>query len=167
MTASRGSVTGYTRGSMFGFIVSRVLQAVPVLLIVGFLAFSLFAYIGDPMAIMLPQDHTEAQRLQLIHELGLDQPFFVQYWRFLVNALHGNFGNSYRMAKPVAELIADRLPATMELAITATVLAFAVGVPMGVYTGPPRTGFLSRLFMVVSLVAVSLPTFLLGILLIL
>jgi len=152
---------------MFGFIASRILQAIPVLLIVGFLAFSLFAYIGDPVAIMLPQDHTEAQRLQLIHELGLDQPFFVQYWRFLVNALHGNFGNSYRMAKPVAELIADRLPATMELAITATVLAFAVGVPMGVYTGIHRTGFLSRLFMVVSLVGVSLPTFLLGILLIL
>ena len=152
---------------MFGFVASRILQAIPVLLIVGFLAFSLFAYIGDPVAIMLPQDHTEAQRLELIHDLGLDQPFFVQYGRFLLNALHGNFGNSYRMAKPVAELIADRLPATMELAVTATVLAFAIGVPMGVYTGINRNGWLSRLFMIVSLVGVSLPTFLLGILLIL
>ncbi|MBS0643807.1 MAG: ABC transporter permease [Proteobacteria bacterium] len=152
---------------MFGFVASRILQAIPVLLIVGFLAFSLFAYIGDPIAIMLPQDHTEAQRLQLIHDLGMDQPFFVQYWHFLVNALHGNFGNSYRMAKPVLDLIADRLPATLELAVTATVLAFLIGVPMGVYTGINRNGWLSRVFMVVSLVGVSLPTFLVGILLIL
>ncbi len=152
---------------MFGFIVSRILQAIPVLLIVGFLAFALFAYIGDPVAIMLPQDHTEAQRLQLIHELGLDEPFFVQYWHFLLNALHGNFGNSYRMAEPVGSLIAERLPATMELALTATVLAFVIGVPMGVYTGIHRNSWLSRLFMAVSLVGVSLPTFMLGILLIL
>src|SRR4051794_28719079 len=152
---------------MFGFIASRILQAIPVLLIVGFMAFSLFAFIGDPVAIMLPQDHTEAQRLQLIHDLELDQPFFVQYWHFLLNALHGNFGNSYRMARPVAALIAERLPATMELAVTATVLAFPIGVPMGVYTGIHRTGLLSRLFMIGSLVGVSLPTFLLGILLIL
>jgi peptide/nickel transport system permease protein len=152
---------------MSGFIVSRILQAIPVLLIVGFLAFALFAYIGDPVAIMLPQDHTEAQRLQLIHELGLDEPFFVQYWHFLLNALHGNFGNSYRMAEPVGSLIAERLPATMELALTATVLAFVIGVPMGVYTGIHRNSWLSRLFMAVSLVGVSLPTFMLGILLIL
>jgi peptide/nickel transport system permease protein len=152
---------------MFGFIASRLLQAIPVLLIVGFLAFALFAYIGDPIAIMLPQDHTEAQRLQLVHDLGLDQPFFVQYWHFLLNALHGNFGNSYRMAQPVAQLIADRFPATMELAITASVLAFIIGVPIGVYTGINRSGVLSRVLMVVSLVGVSLPTFLLGILLIL
>ena len=78
---------------MFGFIASRILQAIPVVLIVGFMAFALFAYIGDPVSIMLPQDHTEAQRLQLVHDLGLDQPFFVQYWHFLLNALHGNFGN--------------------------------------------------------------------------
>jgi peptide/nickel transport system permease protein len=152
---------------MFGFVASRLLQAVPVLLVVGFLAFSLFAYIGDPVSIMLPQDHTDAQRLQLVHDLGLDQPFFVQYWHFLLNALHGNFGNSYRMAQPVGALIAERLPATMELAIIASILAFAIGVPLGVYTGINRNGFLSRLIMVVSLVGVSLPTFVLGILLIL
>ncbi|HVZ07450.1 ABC transporter permease [Rhodopila sp.] len=152
---------------MFGFIASRILQAIPVLLVVGFLAFALFTYVGDPIAIMLPQDHTEAQRLQLIHDLGLDQPFIVQYWHFLLNALHGNFGNSYRMAQPVLTLIGERLPATLELAVTATILAFAIGVPMGVYTGINRTGWLSRLFMIVSLIGVSLPTFLLGILLIL
>jgi peptide/nickel transport system permease protein len=152
---------------MVGFIGSRLLQAIPVLLVVGFIAFALFAYVGDPVSILLPQDHTEAQRLQLVKDLGLDQPFFVQYAHFLWLALHGNFGISYRLAQPVAGLIAERLPATLELAVTASVLAFAIGVPMGVYTGIHRTTLLSRLFMTVSLAGVSLPTFLLGILLIL
>jgi peptide/nickel transport system permease protein len=152
---------------MFGFVASRILQAVPVLLVVGFIAFALFDYVGDPVSILLGQDHTEAQRLQLVHQLGLDQPFFVQYGRFLWTALHGNFGISYRLAQPVSSLIASRLPATLELALVASMLALLVGVPMGVYTGIHRDTALSRLFMVVSLVGVSLPTFLLGILLIL
>src|SRR3984885_12989806 len=152
---------------MFGFIGSRLLQAIPVLLVVGFIAFALFDYVGDPVNILLGQDHTEAQRLALIKQLGLDQPFFVQYGHFLWLALHGDFGISYRLAQPVSSLIAERLPATLELAVTASVLAFAIGVPMGVYTGIHRDTFLSRLFMLVSLVGVSLPTFLLGILLIL
>ncbi len=152
---------------MFGFIASRILQAVPVLLVVGFIAFALFDYVGDPVSILLGQDHTEAQRLELIHQLGLDQPFFVQYGHFLWAALHGNFGISYRLAQPVSSLLAERLPATLELALTASILALAIGVPMGVYTGIHRDSALSRLFMVVSLVGVSLPTFLLGILLIL
>ncbi|HET6308708.1 MAG TPA: ABC transporter permease [Rhodopila sp.] len=152
---------------MFNVIGSRLLQAIPVMLVVGFIAFALFAYVGDPVNILLGQDHTEAQRQALIHELGFDQPFFVQYARFLWNALHGNFGISYRLAQPVGSLIAERLPATMELAVTASVLAFAIGVPMGVYTGIHRNTLLSRLFMTASLVGVSLPTFLLGILLIL
>ena len=134
---------------------------------VGFIAFALFAYVGDPVTILLGQDHTEAQRLALIKQLGLDQPFFVQYARFLWTALRGDFGISYRLAQPVSALIAERLPATLELAITASVLAFIIGVPMGVYTGIYRNSVLSRLFMIVSLVGVSLPTFLLGILLIL
>ena len=152
---------------MFGFILSRVLQAIPVLLVVGFIAFALFAYVGDPVTILLGQDYTEAQRQALVQALGLDQPFFVQYARFLWTALHGDFGISYRIAQPVSTLIADRLPATLELAVTATILAFCVGVPMGVYTGIYRNSLISRVFMVVSLIGVSLPTFLLGIILIL
>jgi peptide/nickel transport system permease protein len=152
---------------MFGLIGSRLLQAIPVLLVVGFIAFALFDFVGDPVNILLGQDHTEAQRVALTEQLGLDQPFFIQYGRFLWTTMHGNFGISYRLAQPVGSLIAERLPATLELAITASVLAFAVGVPMGVYTGIHRSGLVSRLFMVVSLVGVSLPTFLLGILLIL
>src|ERR1700744_1621924 len=152
---------------MFGFIGSRLLQAIPVLLVVGFIAFALFAYVGDPVSILLGQDYTAAQRADLIKQLGLDQPFFVQYGRFLWTALHGDFGISYRLAQPVGSLIAERLPATVELAITASVLAFVIGIPMGVYTGIYRNSALSRLFMVTSLIGVSLPTFLLGILLIL
>jgi peptide/nickel transport system permease protein len=152
---------------MFGIIGARLLQAIPVLLVVGFIAFALFDFVGDPVNILLGQDHTEAQRIALVQQLGLDQPFFVQYARFLWIALHGDFGISYRLAQPVGSLIADRLPATLELAVTASVLAFAIGVPMGVYTGIHRSSVLSRVFMIVSLVGVSLPTFLLGILLIL
>jgi peptide/nickel transport system permease protein len=152
---------------MFAFILSRVLQAIPVLLIVGFIAFAMFKFVGDPVTIMLGQDYTEAQRVALVHTLGLDQPFFVQYATFMWNALHGEFGVSYRLARPVMDLIAERLPATLELAAAAAVLALAIGVPMGVYTGIHRTSAASRLFMIFSLVGVSLPTFLIGILLIL
>ncbi|HUB13126.1 MAG TPA: ABC transporter permease [Acetobacteraceae bacterium] len=152
---------------MLAFILSRILQAIPVLLVVGFIAFAMFAYIGDPVASMLGQDYTEAQRQALVHQLGLDQPFFVQYVHFIWAALHGNFGISFRLAEPVGSLIASRLPATLELAIASTVLAVVVGVPLGVYAGIYRDSWLSRLIMVVSLVGVSLPTFLLGILLIL
>jgi peptide/nickel transport system permease protein len=152
---------------MFAFIISRLLQAIPVLLVVGFISFAMFAFVGDPVTIMLGQDFTEAQRVQLVHQLGLDQPFFVQYARFMWAALHGEFGISYRLARPVSQLILERLPATMELALTAAMLALLIGVPMGVYTGIRRNGLLARVFMVFSLVGVSLPTFLIGILLIL
>ena len=152
---------------MVRFIGARLLQAIPVLLVVGLIAFALFNYVGDPVSILLGQDHTEAQRLALVRQLGLDQPFIVQYGRFLWSALHGDFGISYRLAQPVGRLLAERLPATLELAITASALAFAIGIPLGVYTGIHRNTPLSRLFMVLSLAGVSLPTFLLGILLIL
>jgi peptide/nickel transport system permease protein len=152
---------------VLAFIISRILQAIPVMLVVGFLAYALFTFVGDPVTIMLGQDHTEAQRQVLIHQLGLDQPFFIQYAKFMLAALHGNFGISFRLAQPVASLIAERLPATLELAFTASVLATLMGIPLGVYTGIYRNSPLARLFMVISLIGVSLPVFLLGILLIL
>lgn len=152
---------------MFAFVVSRILQAVPVVLVVGLIAYAMFAFVGDPVTIMLGQDYTEAQRVALVERLGLDQPFFVQYAKFMGNALRGEFGISYRLARPVMDLIAERLPATLELALTAAALALLVGVPMGVYTGIHPNSVLSRAFMVFSLIGVSLPTFLIGILLIL
>ncbi len=152
---------------MFSFIVSRILQALPVMFVVSLISFAMFAYVGDPVAIMLGQDFTEAQRAALVRDLGLDQPFFVQFFTFLGKAVQGEFGLSYRLSRPVAELIAERAPATLELALCAAFLALAVGVPMGVYTGLYRHSWLSRFFLTFSLIGVSLPTFLIGILLIL
>ena len=152
---------------MIAFILARIVQAVPVVLVVGLIAYAMFAYVGDPVTIMLGQNYTAAQKAALIHQFGLDQPFYMQYARYIWHALHGEFGVSYRLARPVSTLLAERLPATLELAFTASLLALAVGLPMGVYAGLHRTSPLSRLFMVFSLIGVSLPTFLIGILLIL
>ncbi len=152
---------------MPAFILSRLFQAIPVLLIVALVSFAMFKYVGDPVTTMLGQDYTEAQRVALVHQLGLDQPFVVQYAKYIWAVLHGNFGISYRLAQPVVGLFAERLPATLELAFTASVLALLIGLPLGVYTGINRNSWLSRLVMVLSLAGVSLPTFLLGILLIL
>ena len=152
---------------MIAFVISRLLQAIPVVLVVGLIAFAMFAYVGDPVTIMLGQNYTAADKVNLIHHLGLDQPFFVQYGRFMWRAMHGDFGLSFRLDRPVITLLAERMPATLELVATAAVLALAIGIPMGVYTGLHRNGALSRAFMVFSLIGVSLPTFLIGILLIL
>lgn len=152
---------------MFAFVVSRILQSIPVLLAVAMISFAMFAYVGDPVAIMLGQDFTEAQRAALVAELGLDQPFWVQFARFALHAAEGEFGLSYRLSRPVADLIAERAPATLELAFCAAAVALAIGVPMGVYTGLYRNSWLSRAFLTFSLIGVSLPTFLIGILLIL
>jgi peptide/nickel transport system permease protein len=152
---------------MIAFVIRRLLQAVLVMLAVGFVGFSLFAYVGDPVSIMLGQDYTQEARQRLIQDLGLDQPFFVQYARFIAGAAQGEFGISYRLARPVSELLLERLPATLELSLCAAVLALAAGVPLGVYCGLNRDGWLARLLLSVSLIGVSLPTFLIGILLIL
>jgi len=152
---------------MSAFVLQRLFQAVIVMVVVAFVAFALFAYVGDPIAIMLGQDYTVQDRDRLVKELGLDQPFFVQFARFIVNFIQGDWGISYRLARPVDQLIIERLPATLELSLVAAGLALLVGVPMGVYTGLKRDSWLSRLFMTLSLIGVSLPTFLIGILLIL
>jgi peptide/nickel transport system permease protein len=152
---------------MFAFILSRILQAIPVMLVVALISFAMFAYVGDPVSIMLGQDFTEAQRAQLIKDLGLDQSFFMQFATFIGNAVQGEFGLSYRLSRPVAQLIGERAPATLELALCAASIALVVGVSMGVYTGLYRNSWLSRAFLTFSLVGVSLPPFLIGILLIL
>lgn len=152
---------------MFAFILARLLQSVPVLLAVAFISYGMFAFVGDPVTAMLGQDFTAAERQAMIHQLGLDQPFYLQYLHFLWNVLHGDFGLSYRLARPVGELIAERLPATMELAGSAAVLSLLIGVPLGVFTGINRNSALARGLMTLSLIGVSLPTFLIGILLIL
>jgi peptide/nickel transport system permease protein len=152
---------------MLAFILRRLAQAVAVMLTVGIIAFALFRYVGDPVVFMLGQEATPEDRARLTRELGLDRPFYAQYAGFVARALQGDFGFSLRQLRPVSTLIAERLPATLELSLAAALLALAVGVPMGVYTALRRTAWLSHVFLAVSLIGVSLPTFLIGILLIL
>lgn len=152
---------------MFAFILRRLIQAVIVMVTVAFISFMLFQYVGDPVTFMLGQDATQEQITELRKALGLDQPFIVQFWHFLINAAHGEFGISLRQGAKVSSLIAERFPATFELAMVAAVLALVIGVPMGVYAALRRGTFMSQMFMTLSLLGVSLPTFLIGILLIL
>ena len=152
---------------MFAFVLRRLLQAVVVMLTVAFIAFMLFQYVGDPVTNILGQDATPAQRQQLRADLGLDQPFPVQFARFVGNAVRGEFGLSLRQGRKVSSLVAERLPATLELSFLAAVLALLIGIPMGVYSALKRGTFLSQTMMTISLLGVSLPTFLIGILLIL
>jgi ABC-type dipeptide/oligopeptide/nickel transport systems, permease components len=152
---------------MLTFIARRLLQSLLVMLAVGLIAFSMFRYVGDPVANMVGQDTTPEQRIELRQRLGLDDPFIVQFGRFVADAARGDFGISYRHRRPVSELLAERLPATLELSFVSAVMALALGIPMGVYTALRRRGLLSRAFMTVSLIGISLPTFLIGILLIL
>ena len=136
---------------MLSFIVRRLLQSVVVMLTVALIAFSLFRYVGDPINNMVGQDTSALEREQLRQKLGLNDPLVVQFARFVGDAARGEFGISYRLRRPVSELIAERLPATLELSIIAAAIALLVGVPMGVYTGLRREGFLSKLFMTLSL----------------
>lgn len=152
---------------MLAFILRRLAQAVLVMVSVALVAFMLFQYVGDPVVFLLGQDATREQIQALRADLGLDKPFIVQFWHFLLNAVQGEFGFSLRQGTQVSQLIAERLPATLELALVAAFLALAVGIPMGVYAALKRGSFVSQLFMTVSLLGVSLPTFLIGILLIL
>jgi peptide/nickel transport system permease protein len=152
---------------MFAFIVRRLAQAAVVMVTVAFISFMLFQFVGDPVIFLLGQDATAEQVRELRAALGLDQPFIVQFWHFLGNAVQGEFGISLRQGTKVSFLIAERFPATLELALVAAFLALALGIPMGVYAALKRGTFMSQVFMTVSLLGVSLPTFLIGILLIL
>lgn len=152
---------------MFAFIVHRLLQAAGVMLVVGLVAFALFQYVGDPVSIMLGQDITDADRIRLTRELGLDQPFVVQFYHFVINAAQGDFGISLRQGQKVSSMLLDRIPATLELSFAAAVIALAVGIPLGVFTALRRKGWAANAVLALSLLGVSLPTFLIGILLIL
>ena len=148
------------------YIFKRVAQSGLVLLVVGLVAFSMFRFMGDPIDNMLGQERTQADVERLRDELGLDLPFPVQYWNFLSDAVQGNFGVSYRQGRAVSEIIAERIPATLELAAVSAVLAISLGIFLGVFTAIRRDGWLANLIMSTSLIGVSLPTFLIGIMLI-
>ncbi|OYV02110.1 MAG: ABC transporter permease [Burkholderiales bacterium PBB5] len=152
---------------MIAFVLRRLLQALVVIAAVAFIAFMLFQFVGDPVTNLLGQDATPEQRQQLRADLGLDQPFVVQFARFAGNALQGEFGISLRQGRKVSTLLAERFPATLELALLAAVMAMLMGIPLGVYAALRRGTFMSQAVMTGSLLGVSLPNFLIGILLIL
>jgi len=149
------------------FIVQRLFQSVLVMLVVALIAFALFNFVGDPISNMVGQDTSQADREKLRQELGLNDSFVVQFARFVGRAARGNFGMSYQQARPVGQIILEKMPATLELSLIAALLSLLLGVPMGIYTGINRHSWTSQAMLAVSLVGVSLPTFLIGILLIL
>ena len=135
-----------------------------VMLVVAFVSFSLFNFVGDPINNMVGEETSDEERDQIREDLGLNDPVHVQFIRFTGNVLKGNFGISYQLRRPVSELITERLPATLELVIISAVIALVSGTLLGVYTGINRKGFLSDVILAISLLGVSLPTFVIGIL---
>lgn len=151
---------------MLVFILRRLAQAAIVMLSVAFIAFMLFQYVGDPVNNLLGQDATEEQRAALRKDLGLDQPFPVQFARFVGNAVQGEFGISLRQGRKVSALIVERFPATLELALVAGLIALGLGIPLGVYAALRRGKASAQLLMTGTLFGVSLPNFVIGIVLI-
>lgn len=151
---------------MFQFLVRRVFQSSFVLLVTGLIAFSMFRFVGDPIENMMGQERTDADIELLREKLGLNDPFFIQYKDFLIDAAHGDLGISFRQGRPVVDVLIERLPATLELAAVSAFLAIFLGVSLGVYTAINPKGWFTNIILTVSLIGVSLPTFLIGILLI-
>jgi len=134
------------------------------MIVVSFVSFSLFNYVGDPVHNMVGQEASTEKRQEIREKLGLNDPIHTQFLRFVGNAVKGEFGLSYQLRRPVSDLIAERLPATLELVFISAVIAIVSGVVLGVYTGINRDGFLSNVILILSLFGVSLPTFVIGIL---
>jgi peptide/nickel transport system permease protein len=151
---------------MLAFTLRRAIQAVGVMIAVGIIAFSMFRFAGDPVNQMVAIDTSAAERAEIRQSLGLDDPIVVQFARYFANAVQFKFGMSYQFRQPVATLLKERMPATLELATVATIFAMVFGILMGVYSALRRDSALARIFQGVSLIGISLPTFLIGILLI-
>src|ERR1700742_3280286 len=151
---------------MLAFTLRRAIQAIGVMIAVGIIAFSMFRFAGDPVSQIVSLDTSAAERAEIRKSLGLDDPVVVQFIRYFVNAAQFKFGVSYQFRLPVADLLKERMPATLELATCATILALVFGILMGVYSALRRDTLLTKLFQAISLIGISLPTFLIGILLI-
>ncbi|MEP3246663.1 MAG: ABC transporter permease [Sneathiella sp.] len=152
---------------MISFLFKRLMQSIIVMFTVALIAFSMFRFVGDPINNMVGQDTSEQERIELRERLGLNDPVPVQFGNFILKAAQGDFGRSYKYQVPVSDLIFARMPATLELALVSAILALVIGIPLGVYTALKRNGIISKFVMTLSLVGVSLPPFLIGILLIL
>lgn len=151
---------------MLAFVLRRVVQAVLVMIVVSLIAFTLFRFVGDPVNQMVGIETSAQERAELRQQLGLNDPVVVQFSRFIWNAAHFDFGASYQFKQPVIDLLKERFPATIELSVISALLSLVLGIPMGVYSALHRNSWLSEIIQTVSLIGISLPTFLIGILLI-
>jgi peptide/nickel transport system permease protein len=151
---------------MLIFLMRRLLQSVLVLLVMSLLVFLGVYAIGNPVDILISPDANQAERLKIIAAFGLDQPLWRQYGLFLQNAAAGNLGRSFAFATPALGLILERFPATMELAVSAMLLSVVVGIPLGLLAGLRPHGFIGKTIMTVSILGYSLPTFWVGLMLI-
>jgi peptide/nickel transport system permease protein len=151
---------------MFYYFLKRLFQSVLVMLIVAFVSFSLFNFVGDPVNNMVGQEASDERREEIRDKLGINEPIYIQFFSFVENITQGNFGISYQLKRPVSQLISERMPATLELVFVSALIAILTGVFLGVYTGINRDSFISKIILVISLAGVSLPTFIIGIMLI-
>ena len=151
---------------MLSYFFKRLLQAILVMIVVAFVSFSLFNFVGDPVISLTGEDSSIERQAEVREAIGLNDPIYIQFSRFLGNVIQGDFGISYQLKREVSDLIAERMPATLELVFVSAILAIVVGVILGVYTGIHRDSFVSNIILVVSLAGVSLPTFIIGIMLI-
>ena len=151
---------------MFGYFLKRLLQAILVMIVVAFVSFSLFNFVGDPIISLTGEDSSIERQAEVREALGLNDPIYIQFTKFLGNVIQGDFGISYQLKREVSDLIAERMPATLELVFVSALLAIVIGVILGVYTGIHRDSFVSNIILVISLAGVSLPTFIIVIMLI-
>lgn len=151
---------------MLSFILKRLIQSIFVMLAVSLLAFSLFRYVGDPVAVMVGQETSIEDQERLREQLGLNDPVIVQYTRFLGNMLTGDFGFSYRTRQPIGEMFRQRMPATVELGLVSLLISLLVGIPAGIYTALKNDGAVANVILVTTLIGISIPTFVIGIFLI-
>ena len=151
---------------MVSYFFKRLLQAILVMIVVAFVSFSLFNFVGDPIISLTGEDSSIERQAEVREALGLNDPIYIQFTKFLGNVIQGDFGISYQLKREVSDLIAERMPATLELVFVSALLAIVIGVILGVYTGIHRDSFVSNIILVISLAGVSLPTFIIGIMLI-
>lgn len=152
---------------MNNYFVRRILQIIPVLFIISFIVFTLVFVAGDPVSLMLPDDAPPEAREELMETMGLNEPFIVQYVTYVGNMLQGDFGDSYRFNQPALDIVLDRLPATLELAIFAIVIATIVAIPLGIWSATKQNTSLDLIATGAAVVGKAMPNFWLGIMLIL
>jgi len=151
---------------MLAFVFRRLIQSLFVMLAVSLLAFTLFRFVGDPVAQMVGQETTIEDQERIRDSLGLNEPITTQFVRFVVDLGTGNFGYSYRTRQPISEMILSRMPATIELGLISLFISILVGIPAGIYTALHRSGVLANTILISTLIGVSIPTFVIGIFLI-